>query len=388
MLFRLSRQYWPFAVFLGLLALRTAQTAGWIDEPRMARLLTTLSDRNMNTEAREALTAGYYEGLINEGSRVSSMNRLLTDNRRLSFENRKAADRRQVSGFLYYELAPNMDEPDYDDQRQRYRLKTNSFGLADREYSLEKPPGTRRLALLGDSVSRGQGAPFLGNYESLLENTLNQSHTNAGTRRFEILNFAVGSYNITQSMDVALEKVPPFDADVYVVGLTHLSVYRRWGQHIALLMHGGIDLKYDYLRQVARDAGLDPREPIGVFDAKLARFRLPTVRWALEQIKRHAEERGAQVLVLLVPIVDKSGAVQESFLGVREMLTELDLVWIDLLDSFQSLDDLAAYRVSAVDSHPNAEGHRLLYERLYEKLRTNPQAWQIVTGQPSTEPRP
>jgi hypothetical protein len=237
---------------------------------------------------------------------------------------------------------------------------------------------------VGDSVSRGQGAPFQGNYEALLEQQLNTSHQRPGISRFEILNFAVGSYNITQEMDVALEKVPKFSADVYVVGLTHLSVYRAWGQHITMLMQSGIDLKYDYLRQLARDAGLDPREPVGVFDAKLARFRLPTIKWALGQIKQQAKQHGAQVIVLLIPIADNSAGTKESFLGVPEILKDLNLPAIDLLDSFERFSDLSPYRVSEHDSHPNAAGHRVLFERLYEKLRTNPAAWQAITGERAT----
>src|SRR6185503_15246415 len=59
----------------------TGQLRSWGE-----KLVETISSRSLNREAREALTAGYYEGLMNEGSRLSAMNRLVTDNRPATFE--------------------------------------------------------------------------------------------------------------------------------------------------------------------------------------------------------------------------------------------------------------------------------------------------------------
>lgn len=331
-------------------------------------LVTTLANRDMNKEAREALTAGYYEGLINEGSRVSSMNRLVTDARRPTWEDRAQPDRRQTNDFLFYELIPNSDTPDYRDERFRYNLKTNSAGMPDREYALEKPAGTRRLALLGDSISRGQGAPFQGNFEALLEAKLNAAHTGGPVRQFEVLNFSVGSYSVMQMMESAFVKAAPYEPDVYLVGLTHLSVYRRWGHHVALLLNSGIDLKYDYMRDLVRQAGLAANEPLGAVDAKLARFRIPTIRWALGEIKAHAERHGATVVVLLLPTAEPPENLDEAFLGVREMLAELELPVVDLLDTFSGVADHATVRVADNDRHPNALGHQMLADRLYERV--------------------
>ena len=348
-------------------------------------VLETISSRSLNKEAREALTAGYYEGLMNEGSRLSAMNRLITDNRPPTFEVRSQPDRRESGDFLFYELIPDSDIPDYQDSRARYRLKTNSAGFADKEYSVEKPEGVRRIAVMGDSITRGQGAPFGGTYEALLENKLNESHRSPSIRGYEILNFAVGSYTITQQLGMAVERAAGYDPDVYVFGISPLSVYRSWGQHIALLTEAGADLKYDYLRQLVRDADLKPGEPIGVFDAKLAKFRLPTIRWALSEMAAHAKRKGATMLVVLVTDVATTAEIEEMFLGIRPILKELNIPTVDLLDTFAGRDDLASLRVADNDRHPNAAGHQLLFERLYEKVMNDPALRQIVLG-PATVP--
>lgn len=343
-------------------------------------LVSTMSSRGLNKEAREALTAGYYEGLMNEGSRVSAVNRLVTDTRRLGWEQRRSPESRQTGDFLFFEHVPNRVTRDYEDERFRYMLATNSAGLGDKEYPIEKPPATRRIALMGDSITRGLGAPPGRNYESLLEDRLNRSHKTASIQEFEILNFAVSGYHLTQMLEASKVKAGRYRPDVYVVAMSDLSVYRRWHGHISALMYSGIDLKYDYLRQLVRNARLTPEDPIGVFDARLARYRLPTIEWVITEMRAQAAAQGATLMVVLVPTTEDPKTLAEAFLGVRELLDRLDVPVIDLLDTYAGVDSLEPYRISDGDRHPNAAGHELLYENIYEQLLEDPALYHALTG--------
>lgn len=342
----------------------------------------TMANRDLNKEAREALTAGYYEGLINEGARLGGMNRLVADSRTFTVEDRSQPDRRQVNGFHFYELVPGLEVDDYADDRKRYRLKVNSAGLADVEYPMTKPAGTRRLALFGDSITRGQGAPFQENYEALLEARLNAARPSPAAGRVEILNFAVGSYSVMQMMDRALERATAFEPDVYVVALTDLSVYRSWAHHLALLLQAGVDLKYDYLKTLIREAGVTTSDTRGVFDAKMARHRIPTITWALQMIRDHARRQNAEMVVFFVPTADDPAVLEEEFLGVRQMVQSLGIPVVDGLDTFAGMPDRGGIRVSSTDRHPNREGHRMLADRLWERLRSSPAAWTAIAGEP------
>ena len=346
------------------------------------RLVETMSSRELNKEAREALTAGYYEGLLNEGSRLSGMNRLVTDNRVPDFRDNAQPDRRETHDFLFYELIPNSDIPDYRDNRARYRLKTNSVGIADREYPLEKPPHVRRIAMMGDSITRGQGAPFGETFEALLERALDAKvKTAAPDAGVEILNFAVGSYNITQQMEMARTRAARYRPDVYVFALSPLSVYRSWARHVALMLNAGVDLKYDYIRTLVKDADVRVNESMGVFDAKMSKFRLPTIRWVLGEMQAQARQEGAQMLVLLVPDVSYSAQISESFLGIPEILRALQIPVVSLVETFEGAPDLSPYRVADNDRHPNAAGHKRLFERLYGTLESDPALMRIVLGE-------
>ncbi len=381
----MNQPFWRFAagtaalvaVLTGL-ALLPVPVYSRTDHSVPRKLLRTLHKDEVNREAREAQTAGYYEGLLNEGSRVSGMNALITGNERFTAEFWMRPGRRHRGDFLYWDMPPNLNLRDPDNPR--LDLATNSHGLADKEYTLAKPPGTWRVALLGDSITRGQGAPFGTNYEYLLESRLNQDHFDATGKRLEILNFAVGGYRVTQIVDMAVERVPAFDPDVYVVPLSELSVFRNWGEHVATLVQNGIDLKYDYLRQMVRDAGVRPSDPAGTISAKLARFRLPTLRWALSEIKTGAARNNAPVLVLLIANGTDPESLEEQFEGVRELLDELKMPYIDLLDAFADVDDPVKYRVSEGNTHPNELGHHRLYERLHAQILGNPGYFKLFCG--------
>jgi hypothetical protein len=62
------------------------------------------------------------------------------------------------------------------------RVKINSIGFRDRDHALEKPAGTRRVALLGDSFVEAIQVPFELSITALLEKRIPKT---------EVLNFAV-----------------------------------------------------------------------------------------------------------------------------------------------------------------------------------------------------
>ncbi len=110
----------------------------------------------------------------------------------------KEVTRELKDDFLQFDLKPNFDAMFFG---QHYT--TNSQGMRDREYDLEKPAGVYRIVLLGSSIDMGWGVATPDTYENLLENWLNAEATRRGlSRRFEVLNFAVAAYGPVQRYDV------------------------------------------------------------------------------------------------------------------------------------------------------------------------------------------
>jgi lysophospholipase L1-like esterase len=73
----------------------------------------------------------------------------------------------------------------------------NSKGLFDREYEYEKPTGTFRILLLGDSFAEGIHVPLERTHQELLEARLDAA---GGLARCEVVNGGVSSYGTDQEL--------------------------------------------------------------------------------------------------------------------------------------------------------------------------------------------
>ncbi|HMD97576.1 MAG TPA: SGNH/GDSL hydrolase family protein [Terriglobia bacterium] len=310
----------------------------------------------MRSAVRNPGNAGYYERLFRGTGEVAPDPRYIHDN-----------------SFRVYRLRPNLEQ-------KVTGWTTNSFGLIGRECSLHRPPHTRRVALLGDSITAGFGLDDPNRtFGGLLEDRLNA--TKAMPERLEILNFAVTGYHLTQILDVTAEDVPRFEPDVYMLALTELSVFRNWDEHLVQLIQLGIDPKYDFLRETVRRAGVSRKDDSVLMYAKLAPFRLPVLRELLGEMKSHADHAHAPFLVLLVPTAEEGDLSKKRFDGIPELLALRHIRFIDLLDTFDNIADMDAFRISSTDVHPNERGHAMIFENLYAKLRARPDAWADLVGE-------
>jgi len=353
------------------------------EDTALKKVFRTVQKRGLNRDAIAQQTAGYYEGLLDGAAAVTRVGGRGWFDWRFWFVDRQLRAefgsqlRRDRGDFLRYDLPPNANVPETDERR---RLVTNSIGLADKEYARTPPPRTWRVALIGDSVTRGMGAEFGTSYEARLEEHLNRRFAGQGYDRYEILNFAVQGYQLTHLVDVTLDKVPTFEPDAYAVALTDRSVFRVWANHIASVVRNRADLKYDFLKQIVQEAGVTPNLTEALINARLGRYRVPVLHWALDEMQGHARRQGVPLVVLLVPTPDDAELQIEQFADVKQMLAERSIPTIDLLETFVDLDNLAPVRVSAADRHPNEDGHRMLFEALVRKLEADSSLMAAFTG--------
>lgn len=347
----------------------------------LKRIAATVQNPDLNRADQDEEIAGYYEGLLDEGSHLASGEKFIGRAWALGAFGRGPARlveyERSRGDFLFYDLKPHVETMD-----GGALFKTNSDGMADREYSKKKPLRTRRIAFLGDSLVRGLGAPFGESLEALLEQRLNQESLGPGIDRVEVLNFGVEAYGITQLVDVALEKAAEFEPDVYLVALTPLTVSGAWSRHLENLVRSRIDLKYDFLRQLAVSARLKPTDNVRVTRAKLAAFRVPAFRWALETIAAHAERQGATLAVAFVPHVTDSDLLwSDDFGGVGTLVAQRGIPLLDLREAFVGtrVDD---FRMRETNGHPNAGGYARLCDLAFRQMSANPTLLRIFRGTP------
>lgn len=354
-------------------------------EPRAVRALKVVRKDILTADEADEMTGGYYEDLFTFSSRTIATNRLTTGKWATNWTKYEALptahDDIRLKSFLYFDVRPNLDSPE-SWLRGRYQDRhiTNSHGMADREYSLERPTGVWRVAFIGDSLTRGLGATFGKNYESLLEERINTAPPAPGVQRYEFLNFAVEGYRPTQFLWVLQHKAPQFQPQVHVVALTNLS-FQRWEAHLVQLIHDGIDLHYPFLKELVARAGVRPDDDPQTFRTKLEPYRDTVLKWVLETMQQSSNEQGAQLVVFLVPAVSTNEvSLRPGFAAARAIVESLDIPLVDVSDTFAGIEDLAPYRVGPRNEHENNQGQALLADRIFERLQQNPRAWSILTG--------
>lgn len=93
-------------------------------------------------------------------------------------------------------------------------IRINRAGFRDGEHALEKPPGTLRIAILGDSIVEALQVPLEQTFGRLLEQNLSLCFK---SRRVEVLNFGVSGYGTAQELLTLRHKVWPYQPDVVLL---------------------------------------------------------------------------------------------------------------------------------------------------------------------------
>lgn len=105
----------------------------------------------------------------------------------------------------------------YSNEGEAY-IRINSSGLRDREHTLEKPVGTFRIALLGDSYTEAMQVPAAEIYGARLEHELSNCSLLAG-RQVEVMNFGVSGFSTAQELLVLRHKASSYDPDLVLLAL-------------------------------------------------------------------------------------------------------------------------------------------------------------------------
>jgi hypothetical protein len=92
-------------------------------------------------------------------------------------------------------------------------VKTNSYGIRDKEYPIEKGDSFR-IIVIGDSVTFPFGVSIDDAYHSRLEEWYNDKSNIS----IEVLNFGVGGYSLSNYVGVLENKIEPFSPDHIIIG--------------------------------------------------------------------------------------------------------------------------------------------------------------------------
>lgn len=98
-------------------------------------------------------------------------------------------------------------------------VQINSDGLRDREHSRAKPPGTLRIALLGDSYAEALQVPLENAFWYVMQERLKDCRALAG-RQVEVINFGVSGYGTAQELLTLEKHVWDYSPDIVLLAVT------------------------------------------------------------------------------------------------------------------------------------------------------------------------
>ncbi|HEX9725724.1 MAG TPA: SGNH/GDSL hydrolase family protein [Vicinamibacteria bacterium] len=258
---------------------------------------------------------------------------------------------------LIFELKPNQDT-----YFKLVPFATNSHGLRDKEYSLEKPEGGFRVAVMGDSFSLPSGVAIEDAYHSLIEERLNKGRDRVG---YELINFAVGAYTLEQYVLAIRHKALAYDPDLILIGFCAEND--------------------DNVHQPNQFP--DPYDPLektypfyGSFAIDAVKYKLESIRIEQEAVADLAERQDrylARVFSELgdlgrtedIPIVVVYLSNQpENYRPIEKLALSNGIEhFLDTSAAFRN-KKLGDYRILPIDNHPNARAHRIFADQIYEYL--------------------
>ncbi len=326
--------------------------------------LAALREEGISRADAERIDRGYYEKISGPSRRLDASAPIAPapfDAGRLCHP---------VADLREYLLNPGMET-----SHRGASWTTNSLGMRDREYPIEKPPGTTRLALVGDSIAAGWGVADGLGFEPRAERSLDGS---AGPgRHVEFLNFSVPGHSPGQRWEHFRRTGWPTSPDLVVIEATPADP--GWDERrLRGLLPRGIGWDSPLYREALASSGAVPGGDFATYKRILRPYRWPILENVYRSAAAECRSRGVATAWVLVPRVGKRIEPEDRARLIATARACGFSAVIDLSDAFDGLDP-ASLAIAPDDFHPNAEGHARLAERLEAALRSAPELRAILT---------
>ncbi|MEK7254786.1 MAG: SGNH/GDSL hydrolase family protein [Bacteroidota bacterium] len=266
--------------------------------------------------------------------------------------------------FVWYELKPNLNA-----SFKLNPLHTNSRGLRDKEYALKKPPGTYRIAVIGDSFVFGDGVEIEETFHSIAEEKLNML---SDSINFEFLNFGLGGYDLLNYLGVIENKALAYKPDLILIGFCgnnddDLPEARQYSERFS----GYKFEKYSwFIRhfQVLRTVGnhisirrrLENEAKNKKHEAKQEHMR--------QFFAEYACLRDMHQVPMMVYYLSMADAAESKAKYVAELCQNNGFHFLDSSPEVNKIKDISQYWFHRSDHHPNADMHALYADILLKSF--------------------
>jgi D-alanyl-lipoteichoic acid acyltransferase DltB (MBOAT superfamily) len=329
-------------------------------EGKAQKVISNLATDQLSEREAAMLQQGYYEDLAGVNRFNSQLWEIYTKRPSDWASIRDTEAMRLTDDNLILELVPSTSI-----FFNGVELNTNRWGMRDQDYEMAPAPDSYRIALTGPSFVMGLGVADDEGFEWLLEERLNQEYGGGRYSRYEILNFAVPAYSALQNLMVLEQKALAFQPDA-VFYMAHQRDEWAAVEYLADRVSAGATLEYEALNELLGRAGVAPGMTKGEAERLLRPLGTEILLWTYGRVVEVSQAHGIVPVWIFMPTLEDP-LQEEEVAHLAGLAEEAGFIVLDLSDAYEN-QDVDSLVVAYWDKHPNAEGHRLIAERLYEAL--------------------
>lgn len=271
---------------------------------------------------------------------------------------------------LGYEPVPTPEYGGEDLRFYDFREASNSLGYRDVEHRLDKPAGTLRIAVLGDSIAAGLRVE---RYADTFPAVLQQELRVAGLP-VEVLSFAVSGYTTRQEVETLRTHALAFDPDLVLLAyclnddgrdpspILEALTAEQEERRVLPTTHRSLIQKSALYRALVESLGARLRPP-----ADAAGAGKGEVETALDELRELADANGFQVLVAVFPRFHHLFGHyrwQQDHRRIGRLIESHGFLGLDLLESYRACWPGDSSLLSEDTWHPTAYGHRCAAEAM------------------------
>jgi hypothetical protein len=232
------------------------------------------------------------------------------------------------------------------------------------EISLNKPPGTYRVAILGDSYTFGWGVQQDKPFPRVMERELNKTQPNG--RRFEVLNFGVPGYATFQEVGLFFEKGVQFKPDAVIVYV----ISNDFGLPFFIRDLGGNDPSSLVSGPEFHSTKIDPADAEKMAKRNELLKALDANR-ALIELGRYCEKQGIKLFVVVHPD-NAEDKTREKLWAIRGKNNLTLMTPWRITDDYKRLVDEKVVSEESLhlprDHHPGPGAHQIIGTVLARRL--------------------
>ncbi len=259
-------------------------------------------------------------------------------------------------------------------------IELNQDGMKDRDFEIQKPRNTIRIAVLGDSFTFGSRIDDADKiYPKVLEKKINERKT---YKKYEVLNFALPGIETDEELELLKTKALKYDPDILIIGFypndirnidPEIKSYKRFSlPYVGFWLR---DCSYLYyfvetrINKILENLNYIANYEETLMQAVNSDINKNYSKELFKNISKIAKENGMEVLIVNFPIIYNFDnypllTTNEFIQGIAE---ENEFCLVDMFEIYKEYDE-SELVISKYNAHHNDLGHELTAEAILSEL--------------------